>query len=89
VVEDDRACRRHERLFETEGFALNQRRWRSAVSLVARSAPAAGVLDLRLPIIPGETFAAKSSTFADHSHPCSQRRQLDISETRVLLELVG
>src|SRR3981081_1780919 len=55
VVEDDRAVQKAlKRLFETEGFAVEiSGDGRSAVQSCRSAAPAAVVLDLRLPIMSG------------------------------------
>jgi DNA-binding response OmpR family regulator len=89
VVEDDRALQKAlRRLFETEGYAVEtQADGRSALDSVQSSAPAAVVLDLRLPELSGPDVCKEIKAFAPTLPIVVLSAANDVSDIVLLLEL--
>jgi two-component system alkaline phosphatase synthesis response regulator PhoP len=89
VVEDDRAVQKAlKRLFETEGFAVEiSGDGRSAVQSCRLAAPAAVVLDLRLPIMSGRDVCREIKQQSPTIPIIVLSAASDISDKVLLLEL--
>jgi DNA-binding response OmpR family regulator len=89
VVEDDRAVQKAlKRLFETEGFAVEiSGDGRSAVQSCRSAAPAAVVLDLRLPIMSGRDVCREIKQQSPTIPIIVLSAASDISDKVLLLEL--
>jgi DNA-binding response OmpR family regulator len=89
VVEDDRAVQKAlKRLFETEGFAVEIRAdGRSAVDSFRSSAPAAVVLDLRLPLMSGRDVCREIKQHSPSVPIIVLSAASDTSDKVLLLEL--
>jgi DNA-binding response OmpR family regulator len=89
VVEDDRAVQKAlKRLFETEGFAVEiSGDGRSAVESCRSAAPAAVVLDLRLPIMSGRDVCREIKQQSPTIPIIVLSAASDISDKVLLLEL--
>jgi DNA-binding response OmpR family regulator len=89
VVEDDRAVQKAlKRLFETEGFAVEiSGDGRSAVQSCRSAAPAAVVLDLRLPIMSGRDVCREIKQQSPNIPIIVLSAASDISDKVLLLEL--
>jgi two-component system alkaline phosphatase synthesis response regulator PhoP len=89
VVEDDRAVQKAlKRLFETEGFAVEiSGDGRSAVESCRLAAPAAVVLDLRLPIMSGRDVCREIKQQSPTIPIIVLSAASDISDKVLLLEL--
>jgi DNA-binding response OmpR family regulator len=89
VVEDDRAVQKAlRRLFETEGYTVEtQADGRSALDSVQSSAPAAVVLDLRLPELSGVDVCKEIKAFAPTLPIVVLSAASDVSDKVLLLEL--
>ena len=89
VVEDDRAVQKAlRRLFETEGYTVEtQADGRSALDSVQSSAPAAVVLDLRLPELSGLDVCKEIKALAPTLPIVVLSAASDVSDIVLLLEL--
>jgi DNA-binding response OmpR family regulator len=89
VVEDDRAVQKAlKRLFETEGFAVEiSGDGRSAVQSCRSAAPAAVVLDLRLPVMSGRDVCREIKQQSPTIPIIVLSAASDISDKVLLLEL--
>ena len=89
VVEDDHAVQKAlKRLFETEGFEIEiSADGRSALEAFRRSAPAAIVLDLRLPLVSGRDVCREIKQQAPSVPIIVLSAASDVSDKVLLLEL--
>jgi two-component system, OmpR family, alkaline phosphatase synthesis response regulator PhoP len=89
VVEDDRAVQRAlKRLFETEGFAVEiSADGKSALEAFRVTAPAAVVLDLRLPILSGRDVCREIKRQSPSLPIIVLSATSDVSDKVLLLEL--
>ena len=89
VVEDDPAVQKAlRRLFETEGYAVEtQSDGRSALESFQTSAPAAVVLDLRLPKVSGRDVCKEIKALAPTVPIVVLSAASDVSDKVLLLEL--
>ncbi|HVI79875.1 MAG TPA: response regulator, partial [Candidatus Acidoferrum sp.] len=89
VVEDDPAVQKAlRRLFETEGYAVEtQSDGKSAIESFQASAPAAVVLDLRLPKVSGRDVCKEIKALAPTLPIVVLSAASDVSDKVLLLEL--
>jgi DNA-binding response OmpR family regulator len=89
VVEDDRAVQRAlKRLFEAERFSVEiSPDGQSALEAFRRSAPAAIVLDLRLPMLSGSDVCREIKSKAPHIPIIVLSAASDVSDKVLLLEI--
>src|SRR5271155_762232 len=89
VVEDDHAVQKAlRRLFETEGFEIEiSADGRSALEAFRRAAPAAIVLDLRLPLVSGRDVCREIKQQAPSVPIIVLSAASDVSDKVLLLEL--